>query len=82
MICWHCQDFKTCPCITCNHGPCVACKGRAKWNTLRPLIANLDIRERRHWKLIRPEAPAHPFRRLIVEEQFDNAAGKPEKRTA
>lgn len=68
MTCWHCNGSSLCLCITCNEtGECQACKGIARWNKLRPLLEHIDIRERRYWTLVKPEAPAHPFRRLNLE---------------
>lgn len=69
--CFECHGSGVCGCITCRESKgCVVCKARAFWDAFRPTIARIDIRERRHWRLMRPEAPAHPHRVLIPEEQF------------
>lgn len=69
--CFECNDTGKCGCIVCRESKgCVVCKARAFWDAFRPTIAHLDIRQAKHWKLVRPEAPAHPHRVLIPEEQF------------
>jgi hypothetical protein len=78
VTCWHCDGKRYCSCITCAsdgllRGPCVACKGREKWEKLGPILdrKGIDIRDAKHWVFVRPDAPYRAFRRFIPEFEFD-----------
>ena len=67
MNCWHCGgiDLK-CKCLFCEGKTCGFCTGRREaayfWDN--PMHAMIDPRDLLNYEMKRPEAPAHPFRRL------------------
>ncbi len=59
--CWHCQGQGSCDCIVCaEDGRCLACVAVAAYR--EPTV---DPREAQWWILVRPEAPAKPYRKFI-----------------
>lgn len=81
--CWHCSGLGQCSCITCGQdgignvwvlGPCLACKGRDKWNRFRPHLerAEINVGDPKNWELRgNRRDQAGPKLVFLPEEQFD-----------
>lgn len=83
--CWHCSQAiehamlngGTCSCITCAKdvaaGPCAACSGRKKSSDLSAMLDKygIDVRDSANWIVVKPEAPAHPYRKLRLSRQLE-----------
>jgi hypothetical protein len=57
----------------------VVCPAIEKMNRLRPYLdaRGIDPRDAKHYVLVRPEAPAHAFKRFIPEMEFDKDELRP-----
>jgi hypothetical protein len=75
VTCFHCLGTNRCLCLTCYVptkdgdalGPCQVCKGRKL--AVRLQAWDGDIRDSKHWKLVRYEAPARAQRKFIPFEE-------------
>lgn len=70
IVCFHCGGLMIkCLCISCDGQICIACRMRDRNRTLMKYCTdhNIDVRDSKNWTVFKPEAPAHPFRRLAIE---------------
>jgi hypothetical protein len=72
--CWHCQGSGLCDCLFCGKegglgwrpGPCITCKGRAKWDKIRDRVP--DPRVAKWWRLEKHTTGG--FKRVFVPEEL------------
>jgi hypothetical protein len=70
IVCFHCGGLDLiCTCLACHDEICVACRNRKRNTQLMKYCEDhsIDVRDSKNWICMKPEAPAHPFRRLAIE---------------